>query len=166
MQRLWHKIRLNSLIAEVASAAVTANQIDINHAIIALKRSNNPVVRNFAMHMVRDHTSVIHQAITLAMKLGVTPKDNAVTESLLKRANMKSKMLKSKWGMDFNKAYLSNEIAYHKAVISAVKNMLIPQTKNDQLKNLLMKAAPVFVQHMEMAKKDLKKLNNMSSSMH
>jgi putative membrane protein len=143
---------------EIASAAVTANQIDVNHALIALKRSDNQTVRKFALDMVRDHTSIIQQAVALAKKLGVTPKTNAVTKSLQKGARKKAKMLKSKWGTDFNKAYINNEVTYHKAVISAVKNVLIPQTKNKQLKSLLKKVMPVLKQHLQMAEKAQKKL--------
>lgn len=144
--------------AEIASAAVTANQIDVNHAILALERSDNPTVRKFALTMIRDHTSIIQQATALAQKLGVTPKTNAVTKSLLKGAKKATKMLKSKWGDAFDKAYINHEVAYHKAVISAIKNVLIPQTNNMQLKNFLKKAGPLLEHHLQMAEMDQQKI--------
>ena len=51
---------------EIASVAVTANQIDIEYAQIAMKRSENADVIKFAQTMAKDHQSVIDQAIDLA----------------------------------------------------------------------------------------------------
>lgn len=138
--------------SEIASIAVAANQIDVNHALIALKRSANPVVRKFALNMVTDHTSIIQQATALARKLGVKPKTNSVTKSLKSNAMKVTNMLKSKSDKAFNITYIDNEVAYHKAVIGDVQNLLIPQTKNKQLKNLLGKVVPVLKQHLQMAK--------------
>lgn len=138
---------------EIASVAVTANQIDVNYGKIALKKSKNADVRKFAQTMIDDHTSIIKQAVALATKLGVTPKTNAVTKSLLDGEKKTKKMLKStKKGKAFDKAYIDNEVAYHEAVISAVKNVLIPQTQNAQLKALLKKVMPLLNHHLEMAK--------------
>jgi putative membrane protein len=150
--------------AEIASVAVAANKIDINHAKIALKKTKNISVKLFAKNMISDHSAIIKAASALVKKLGVTPKNNNVTKSLKKNAKKVSKMLKSKSGNAFNKAYINNEIKYHKAVIKDVKNILIPQAENKQLKNLLKKAAPVFKQHLEHAehvKKQLSKNMNM-----
>src|SRR6185295_5564379 len=69
--------------AEVASVAVVANQIDIEYAEIARKRSSNADIQKFAETMKNDHTAVINQAAALVKKLGVTPKDNTVSQKLL-----------------------------------------------------------------------------------
>lgn len=138
---------------EIASVAVTANQIDVDYGKIALKKATNAEAKKFAQTMIDDHTSVINQAVALAKKLGVTPKDNDVTQSLLKGAEKTKKMLNSKSGEDFNKAYIDNEVAYHEAVISTVKNVLIPQAQNQELKELLQSVLPVLEHHLEMAEK-------------
>lgn len=137
---------------EIASVAVTANQIDVNYGKIALKKSKNAEVRKFAQTMVNDHESIIKQAVALAGKLKVTPKNNAVTESLLKGEKETNTKLAKVKGKAFDKAYIDNEVAYHEAVISAVKNVLIPQAKNAELKELLVKASPLLEHHLMMAK--------------
>ena len=68
--------------AEVASVAVVANQIDISYAEIAKKRSKDADILEFAKTMANDHKAVIGQAAALVKKLGVTPKDNAVSRKL------------------------------------------------------------------------------------
>ncbi len=138
---------------EIASVAVTANQIDVNYGEIALEKSNNKDVKHFAKTMMNDHKNIIKQAVDLATKLGVTPKDNSVTQSLLKGEKETSAKLRKLKGKAFDKAYIDNEVAYHKAVINAVKTLLIPQAKNEQLKDLLVKVMPLLEHHLEMAEK-------------
>jgi len=59
--------------------------------------------------------------------------------------------LQSKSGKDFNKAYIDNEVAYHKAVIDAVQNVLIPQAQNAELNQLLQDIMPALKTHLEHA---------------
>src|SRR5690625_7959664 len=63
--------------AEIASVAVVANQNDIDFANIAMEKSKNPEVINFAKSMIADHQSVIDMAVELVTKLGVNQMDNA-----------------------------------------------------------------------------------------
>ncbi|MEP7079322.1 MAG: DUF4142 domain-containing protein [Ginsengibacter sp.] len=137
---------------EIASVAVTADQIDIDYAKIAKSKSKNADVLKFATNMAKDHQSVNDQAIALAKKLNVTPMDNPTTQSLLSGAATTKEMLNSKTGADFDKAYIDNEVAYHEAAIGLVEGTLIPDASNAELKSLLQKALPIFKQHLEHAK--------------
>lgn len=137
---------------EIASVAVTANQIDVNYGKLAIRKSTNSSVKDFAHSMVKDHENIIQQAVALAGKLGVTPKDNAVTKSLLDGEKTTMAKLNKLKGSAFDKAYIDNEVAYHEAVIDAVKNILIPQTNNAELKDMLVKVAPLLEEHLKMAK--------------
>lgn len=137
--------------AEIASVAVVANQNDINFANLAMKKSKDAKVKEFAKTMIADHQSVINMAIALVTKLKVTPKDNAVSQQYLASAKETEKMLNSKSGKAFDKAYVDNEVTYHKAVIEAVKTVLIAQAQNAELKALLEKAVPIFETHLHHA---------------
>ena len=144
--------------AEVAFVAVVANQIDISYADIAKQKSQNPEILKFAETMTNDHRAVIGQASALVKKLGVTPKDNAVSQKLLSDAEKTEKQLKATSKRSFDKAYIDNEVAYHKAVISAVEGLLIPETENSELKALLGNVLPALKTHLahaEMVQKSL-----------
>jgi putative membrane protein len=136
---------------EIASVAVAANQIDINYATIAKAKSKNADILKFAATMATDHQSVIDQAVALVKKLGVTPKDNDVSKKLNSDAETTKKMLNGKTGAGFDKAYIDNEVSYHKAVIETVQNVLIPQSQNAELKALLEKVLPILKTHLEHA---------------
>lgn len=144
---------------EVAFVAVTANQIDIDFAGVAKQKSKDAGVIDFANTMERDHKAVIAQATALTKKLGVTPKNNAISKGMVADAEKTKKSLRSKSGAAFNKAYIDNEVAYHKAVIAAVETVLIPETDNSELKQLLQNVVPALkahLMHAEMLQKNYK----------
>lgn len=139
--------------AEVASVAVVANQIDIDYAAIAKEKSTNKAILHFAETMASDHKAVIDQAVALAKKLNVTPKDNAVSQKLHSDADKTKAALSAKSGKAFDKAYIDNEVAYHKAVINAVETLLIPDASNAELKQLLQNVLPTLKAHLAHAEK-------------
>lgn len=144
---------------EIASIVVTANQIDIDYANIAKDKASSKDVKEFANTMIKDHQAVNDQAIALAGKLGVTPQDNPTTQSLLSGSVTTKDMLNSKSGADFDKAYVDNEVAYHKAAIDLVENTLIKDASNAELKSLLESALPIFKEHLSHAEMMQSNLN-------
>ena len=139
--------------AQIAHIVVTANQVDIDAAHLAVKMASNPEVKKFAELMVKDHTDVKNMAVALATKLKVTPADNPTSQSLKAGGDKNIANLKGLKGAAFDKAYMDNEVGYHQAVIEAVEKSLIPGASNPELKALLVKVAPAFVGHLEHAKK-------------
>jgi putative membrane protein len=144
---------------EIASIAVTANQIDVDYGKLALEKSKNADVKKFAQTMIKDHSDIIKQATDLAKKLNVTPQDNSMTQSLLNGEKTTMEKLKALSGHDFDTAYINNEVGYHAAVIDAVKNVLTPQIQNAELKDLIVKVTPLLDHHLEMAKEDQAKID-------
>jgi putative membrane protein len=118
----------------IAHIAYTAGQLDITAAKQALSKSKNKDVLAFAQDMVRDHEAVNKQALDLVKKLNITPEDN-------------------------DKAYIANEVAYHKTVNGALESLLIPSANNAELKSLLQTGLKIFQgheQHAEHAAAELK----------
>lgn len=138
--------------AEIAHIVVTANAIDIDAGKLAQSKSKSKAIRDFAKLMVTDHSAVNKQASELAKKLGVTPKDNDVSKSLLAGAKTNTTKLNGLKGAEFDKAYVDNEVAYHEAVLNALDRTLIPSAQNAELKDLMVKVRPAFVAHLEHAK--------------
>ena len=132
---------------QIAHIAYTAGQIDIDAAKQALKKSKNKEVRAFADDMVKDHAAVNKQALALVRKLKVTPQDNPTSQALSKQAAAKRAELEKLNGAAFDKAYVDNEVAYHKTVNSALETQLIPSTQNGELKSLLQTGLKIFQGH-------------------
>ena len=137
--------------AQIAHIAYTADQIDIQAAQQALEKSKNNEVRAFAQDMVRDHTAVNEKALALVKKLNVTPADNNTSQALSKQATDKHAELAKLKGAAFDKAYIDNEVAYHKTVNDALQNTLIPGASNPELKGLLTTGLKIFQGHQQHA---------------
>jgi putative membrane protein len=133
--------------AQIAHIAYTAGQIDITTAELALQKSKNKEVRDFAENMVRDHTAVNEQALALVKKLNVTPEDNDTSKALVKQADAKRAELAKLDGAAFDKAYANNEVTYHKTVNNALETVLIPDASNAELKDLLSTGLKIFQGH-------------------
>jgi len=108
--------------------------------------------------MVTDHTAVNKKASELAGKLKLTPEDHDLSKKLKSDGAATLDKMKAISGADFDRAYVANEIAYHRAVIDAVDKVLIPNTKNAELKKLPEQVAPVRKQHLQHAESLEKKL--------
>ena len=132
---------------QIAHIAYTAGVIDVAAAKQALARSKNKDVRAFAEDMVRDHEAVNKQALALVKKLNVTPEDNDTSRSLTRQASEKKVELSKLSGAAFDRAYVANEVAYHKAVNGALETLLIPSASNAELKSLLQTGLKVFQGH-------------------
>jgi putative membrane protein len=137
---------------EVAHVAVTANSIDIDLAKLAQERAKGAEIKKFAATMITDHTAVNQQAAALAGKLGVTPKDNQVSQSLSQGAKEARAKIEPLKGPGFDRAYIEREVAYHQAVLDALDQVLIPTTSNAELKKLLVDVRPAIAAHLEHAK--------------
>lgn len=133
--------------AEIAHIAYTADQIDIKAAELALQKSKNKEVRDFADNMIYDHKAVNDEALALLKKLNVTHEDNATSKALVKQADAKQAELEKLNGPAFDKAYADNEVAYHKAVNNELETVLIPDASNKELKDLLMTGLKIFQGH-------------------
>ncbi|HEY4647923.1 MAG TPA: DUF4142 domain-containing protein, partial [Gemmatimonadales bacterium] len=114
-------------------------------------KGSTQAVRDLGKQLAGDHTTVRQQGRDLAKKLGVTPtppkdfgmaKDHAAAMKQLEAA---------KKGAEFDRAFLQREIQFHSDVIAAVTNTLLPAIKNEELKAFVVKIAPAFQAHLQMA---------------
>lgn len=136
---------LNDL--EMAHAAVTASNVDIAYAHLALAFSTNPAIREFAETMIRDHSAVNDQVIALAHKLGVEARDNAFSRELVRQAEAKKTAMSGLRGAEFDRFYIENEAAYHELVNGVVADDFIPNIEIADVRNAFEAALRIFRTH-------------------
>ena len=136
---------LNDL--EIAHVAYVADNIDIRYAHLALAISQNPAVREFAETMIRDHTAVNEQALALLAKLKAQPANNFLSQTLQANAEKLVDEMSRLRGVEFDKRYAENELAYHKAVNDLVENAFIPNIENAEVKGLFEAGLEIFKAH-------------------
>ena len=132
---------------QIAHIAYAAGALDVDIAKLAISKSKNKDVLGFAESMVRDHEAVNVQALDLVKKLNVTPEDNDTSKALTDATAAERAKLEKLDGAAFDKAYVDNEVAYHKQVNGALETLLIPSAQNAELKSLLETGLKIFQGH-------------------
>ena len=150
---------LNDL--EIAHVAYTADNIDIRYAHLALAKSKNPAIHQFARTMIRDHEAVNEQALALLKKLGAQAQDNFLSRQLSANADKLVAEMSALSGSAFDKRYAENELAYHKAVNNLVENAFIPNIDNAEVKALFEAGLKIFKVHEGHAEMMVKNLGKM-----
>ncbi len=142
--------------ARIAAMVLAANNTDISYARVALTvtrenegtRAERPDVKAFAQRMLTDHTGVNSSVNALLNKLEVAPEDNQASldfrdESANRRDEMRELM-----GYTFDSTYIENEVAYHIKFLATIDSVLVPASRNAELKKLLTDVRPAVAAHL------------------
>lgn len=138
--------------ANIAAIVSVAGGLDIAYGKIAMSKSKDKQIREFAERMVTDHSAVQKAAEDLLMKLGVSPEENETSRGLAANGVKVKEQLNKLKGREFDKYYIDNEVAYHELVVNATENLLIPGAQNAELKSTLVSVLPLFQKHLEHAR--------------
>jgi putative membrane protein len=143
--------------ANILALLDEANADDSASGALAATKGTSSAVRDFGKRMVRDHHSLRIQGELLAKKLSITPtlpSDDPLASDIQKYAQTLASTAK---GKDFDRAYTDAEVDMHKKVLGVVTRAM-NQAQSTELKNLIQKAAPVIVGHLDLAESIQKNL--------
>jgi putative membrane protein len=143
--------------ATIVAIFDAANTWDMETGALAVKKGSTQAVRDFGKQLTGDHKMVRQQGRDLAAHLHVTPtppKDFAMAADHAAAV----KKLSALEGKEFDRAFLTHEVAFHKAVLDAATTTLLPSLKSQEVKDLVNKVAPAFNAHMIAAQNLLDKM--------
>jgi putative membrane protein len=143
--------------ATIVAIFDNANTADIETGKLAAQRGHSNEVRQFGAMLARDHDMVRQQGRDLAKKLGVTPTPPAADQSARDQAAL-IRRLSGLGGPEFDRAFLEHEVVFHRDVIAAIETTLLPAITNEELRALVLKVAPAFQAHLDMAQNLRKRL--------
>lgn len=138
---------------EIAKVLLTINDGEIDAAQMASRKSSNDKVKDFAKMMIAEHKKNISETKSLAKKNKIDTKDSDLSKTLKEDAKTANKDLKKKDKADFDKEYISQQIAMHEKALDTLKNTLIPNAKNPEFKEHLEKTQMAVTEHLDHAKK-------------
>ncbi|MGB0681949.1 MAG: DUF4142 domain-containing protein [Magnetovibrionaceae bacterium] len=124
-----------------------ANMADIATGRLGWTKGHHEDVRALARMVVTDHTAVQQMGRDLAAKLDIlgTPPANDMSWGSLAKTLADLSVLS---GPEFDAAYLRHEVAFHSAVIEAVRTTLLPSIEDEAFKGLVVKVLPGFEHHL------------------
>ncbi|HEY7505165.1 MAG TPA: DUF4142 domain-containing protein [Gemmatimonadales bacterium] len=129
-----------------------ANAADSAAGALAVTKATSKEVKDFAKLMMSEHHALREQGQQLAKRLKVTPEPPANDPVKPLAQNETSALESTPKGPEFDRVYIEQEIAAHKAVLDLAGNAH-DQAKNEQLKALIEQAKPVIQRHLDQAEK-------------
>lgn len=135
--------------ANVTSIATAANNGEIGEGQLALSRSRNQQVREFAQQMISDHTALNQQIMHEAQRTGMQPEE--LTSRIQATSEQTLRSLGQREGAAFDRAYIANQVAMHRWLLETMDNTLIPAARDDRLESLLRSQRAIIADHLEHA---------------
>jgi len=133
------------------TAAIAALSLLSSAAMAQAAKPTDPQIAHIAYTAGAIDIDAAKQALDLIKKLKLTPEDNDASKTLSKQAADKLAELNKLKGAEYDRAYVANEVAYHKAVNGALETLLIPSATNPELKSLLQTGLKIFQGHQQHA---------------
>jgi putative membrane protein len=143
--------------ANIVAILDAANESDSAFGATGVKKGKSADVKRFGRLMMVEHHALRLRGQQLAKKLNVTPAPPANFD-LPDKQKAAMTDLEPKSGADFDKAYIDHEVEFHQVVIQTATQAL-NEAQNQELKDLIQKAAPVLQKHLDEAKKIQAKLS-------
>jgi putative membrane protein len=134
-----------------------ANISDSARGRLAERKGISTDVKNFGKLMVGEHHALHQATVQLEKKLNVTPQAPANDQSQAQAKTEMDSLSAAAKGKAWDKAYIDYEVTYHQALLETATTAL-NTTKNQELKDLINKAAPVVQHHLDLAKQIQQKL--------
>jgi putative membrane protein len=138
--------------SEITQIMETANTNEVDAGKLAMKKTTNADVKEFAGMMVKDHSGVVQETRDVEKKISVKPMKSVASKELDMDAKKNEKKLKGMKGSAFDKEYVNQMVADHQAVLNTIDQTLLPNAKSDDLKALITKIRPAVEAHLQHAK--------------
>lgn len=134
--------------AEALGVYIQVNGFDVETGLLGRAQAGAATVRALAAQVASDHLGVRQTAFDLAATCKVSPvlpNDRAAAAIDHGRSMVALAALR---GVDFDRAYLQHEVAFHRAAIDAVKHALLPATSCPALKAHFEGVLPAMEHHL------------------
>ena len=136
-----------------------ANAADSARGRLAETKGTSTDVKNFGRLMVGEHHALRQQGQQLAKKLNVTPQAPPNDQSEAQAKTEMDSLNAMPKGKAWDKAYIDYELNYHQRLMQTATKAL-DAAQNQELKDLIKKAAPVVQKHIDHAKAAQQKLGS------
>lgn len=143
---------------EIVADLMVVNKNEISAAELALKRSSNPGVRNFAEEMLRDHGNNLQMIKMLSQKLNITPEASRASKGLMLKGRSDLAKLQRAPSGQFNRTYMESMVMGHEAALGLIDNELLPKANKPAMVAFLNHTRATVSHHLQMAKSTLNKL--------
>lgn len=137
---------------QIAGVIHTADEGEIAQARQAVRNAKSERVKQFAQHMVTDHSAAEAKLTALHIP-STSSQESSIAEGLRSKSREIMEHLKSATGADFDREYIGAQITEHTKVLDLLDNKLIPNAQNAELRKTLQEIRTKVENHLSMAEK-------------
>ncbi len=138
---------------EILNAIVTVNTQEMNLARLAREKANNPVVRNFADSMYREHALSNDRMSSFRVQQNLQFEETAQSMKVKSKGENTLEELRQKSGQEFDRAYMNAQVNIHREALQAIESDFLPVTKNAHLRSMLQRTKEDVQHHLREANK-------------
>ena len=135
--------------AQILAVVRTVNSGEVAAAELATERAASGETREFAQHVMAEHSKSNEQVATLAA--AIPPRDNPLSMSLREQAAADLAKLEQHQGEEFDRAFVEAQARMHEQVLSTIDGQLLPAASDQQLRMLLQSTRDQIAGHLEHA---------------
>jgi putative membrane protein len=132
-------------------AAVDSGEIE--QARYAFSKANDPRVKEFAEHMIEQHTASTKEISALASQHSLAPAASNNATNLQTKGQKILDGLKSSTSAAFDATYMSAQVEQHQEVLNMVHDQLIPASRSDAVSAQLKAAHGMVQMHLNEARR-------------
>lgn len=140
---------------QIVGVVTTVDAGEIEQARVALTRATDPRVKQFAAHMIDQHTESTQQASSLASQYDLMPAASTEASALRDEGLKMKSMLEETSQTAFDGVYMKAQIQQHQEVLSLFKEQLLPSVHNETLTTQLRAANTMVQNHLSEAREIL-----------
>ncbi len=130
-----------------AHKVAAAGQFEIQSSQLALQKSQNDAVKQFAQRMIDDHTKLGEKLRTTLQNANMAVPDDKLNRVL----QWKLKQLKGVDGAKFDRLFINDQIRAHKGAVRLLERYA-RRGGNSALKQFALDALPIIQRHLQMAR--------------
>ncbi|MGN8054930.1 DUF4142 domain-containing protein [Pedobacter sp. 22163] len=140
-------IAVDEADAKFTTQAAVGGMAEVELGKLALEKSSNPQVKEFATMMVKDHGMANTELMAIAKQKNITLPSTVDDEHKKKMDDLSKKS-----GADFDKAYVDAMVSGHKSTLKLMEDES-RDGKDADLKAFATKTAPIVQSHLVMINK-------------
>lgn len=134
--------------AEALGIYIQVNGFDVETALLGRAQAASRAVRDLAAQVAFDHIGVRQAAFDLAVRCKVSPALPSSRDAAAIEHGRAMAQLVALKGASFDSVYLHQEVAFHRAAIDAVKQVLEPSATCPALKAHFRDILPALEHHL------------------
>jgi putative membrane protein len=150
--------------AQIMKITANVDTAEIEQAKVAKTKAQNAQVKKFATHMISEHTKSKQKGMRLSKKADLDPADSELGTQLETKATRMLESLEAADKTAFDSAYMQAQVQQHQEVLNLLDQQLIPNAKNEDLKQELQATREMVSKHLTQAQEIQQQLPTTTAS--